>query len=399
MPKIEEGEGESTISLTKRIGNLGGSVQLSAGEQLQLTLTRHHQMSLLSSKYYYARHFWYMFLPTISITMLSAIFAFAIKSELPISEDAKTFLAFVVGCSSIFNVFLQNMSNDLNYDHCYKSQRTQSLGLKNLLAEIEYLNSTAEGISHKQIEEIEKTMNTVMKQNDTPVPPPIYIAYDLVNTRLSLRLFPPVNFDRSDPNAFNKISWAGMMTVVHNELFNVFSNHRGYWILSYCFCFLTFPLSLPDPERAVKISIEKVLQVLRDEKDKNLYTTLLGSQELIRISNLENAVVRERIMKKYSSVYTGQSKPKMVDAPTPSAIDHVKDAVHFRDAVREDTNSSGSSSSSSISSVSTAHLENLIITTIPDGEGSSAVSNTGSSIVSANNDATNEASPLLSTKV
>lgn len=287
------------------------------------------------------------------------------------------------------------MSNELNYDHCYKSQRTQSLGLKNLLADIEYLNSTAEGISHKQIHEMEKTMNTVMGQNDAPVPPPIFIAYDLISTRLSLRLFPPVLFDPSDPNAHNKISWASMMTVVHNELFNVFSNHRSFGILSYCCCCLSFPLSLPDPEQAVKISIEKVLQVLRDEKDKKLYTELLGSQELIRISNLENAVVKEKIMQKYASVYTRQSQPsKAYIRPIPSSIDQ------FREAMREDTNnSSGSSSSSSGSSASTTGFENVIIVTTPSVVDSSVVSHTGSTNVSTNNYATNEASPLLATNV
>ena len=317
----------------KQSSKVGGSGQLSSGEKLLLALDREYQMSLLAAQYYYARHFWYMFLPIVSITMTSAIFAFAVQSELPMSQDNKSMFAFFVGCSSIVSkfcfarslkncvvfvssflphvhkfgrysiininmnttdVFLQNMSNELNYNHCYKSQRTLGLGLKNLRAKVEYLNSTEEGISSKEIHNIENTMETIMKQNDTQIPAPIFIAYDLVATRLNLRLFPPVCFDRSDPNEHNKIAWAGMMKIVHDELFNVFSNHRAGGWLGYCCCYLAWPLLLPDPERMVCLSIERVLEVLADERNNNLYTQLLESQELIRVGNIENAVTRQQ---------------------------------------------------------------------------------------------------------
>lgn len=280
----------------KKIPKVGGSGQLSRGETLLLALDREYQMSLLAAQYYRSRHFWYMFFPSVTITMISAIFAFAVQCELPISQDTKYMIAFFVGCSSIVNLFLQNVSNELNYDHCYKSQRTLGLGLKFLRCKVEYLNSTEEGISSKQIHAIENTMETIMEQNDAQIPFQIFIAYDLVANRLSLRMFPPVRFDESDPYEHNKISWAGMMEIVHGELFNVFSNHRAGGCFGYCCCCLTWPLALPDPERMVNLSIERVLEVLADESNKDLSTQLLERQEAIHVCNLEHAVAQQQTL-------------------------------------------------------------------------------------------------------
>ena len=62
-------------------GGVGAHGKISSGQRLYLALSRHRHMSLLSSEHYYAHHFWYTFLPSIRITMMSAIFAFATKSE------------------------------------------------------------------------------------------------------------------------------------------------------------------------------------------------------------------------------------------------------------------------------------------------------------------------------
>ena len=75
-------ETENSISSSKKRG-VRAKGELSSGQLLHMNLARHQQMSLLSSEYYYARHFWYMFLPSVCITMLSAIFVFASESELP----------------------------------------------------------------------------------------------------------------------------------------------------------------------------------------------------------------------------------------------------------------------------------------------------------------------------
>ena len=61
-----------------------------------------------------------------------------------------------------------------------------------MISEIEYQISTPKALQEKFLDEMEKTMNTMMKQNNAPIPPPIAIAYKLIYSRLTLQLFPPV---------------------------------------------------------------------------------------------------------------------------------------------------------------------------------------------------------------
>ncbi|VEU36260.1 unnamed protein product [Pseudo-nitzschia multistriata] len=261
---------------------VGAAGQLTTAEMLELTLDRNFQMSRLATQYYYTRHFWMMFLPSVSITMISGIMAFMIKSEITMSETVSNWIAFLVGSFSIMNVFLQNLSNELNYDHCCKSQRAVSLGLKRILAEMEFHKSTTGGIPIEKIHEIEKTMNTIMGQNDATVPAAITSAYELAKTRLSLRLFPPVRFDDNDPYASNKLSWSQTMHTVHNELLCAIANSPGW------------PLRIPNAEEVVQIAIQRVVEILKEEQHNELYKALLDGQELIRVKNIENKRKRKK---------------------------------------------------------------------------------------------------------
>ena len=94
--------------------------------------------------------------------MFSAIFAFSIKSTLPISEDMKGYIAFFVGCASIFNVFLQNLSNELCYGHRSKSHDALALGLKQLLDELKSNNNDLS--EHEKLKGIEARMKSIIGQ-------------------------------------------------------------------------------------------------------------------------------------------------------------------------------------------------------------------------------------------
>lgn len=74
------------------------------------------------------------------------------------------------------------------------------------------------------------------------------------------------------------------MEAVHNELFTQISlNSKSSWC--------TPDLNTPEPEKMVRTSILKVVQVLESERTNILYEKLLQSQQTIRESNIRD---RER---------------------------------------------------------------------------------------------------------
>lgn len=283
----------SSKSVDKNFVPTTTAEQMNSAEYLLLNIDRRFQMSRLAARWYYVRNFWLLFLPSIMITMLSAVGAFMIKSDLEISDKMKANIAFLVGSGSILNVFLQNLSNEVNYGHCAKSLTTLSIGLSQLLVDVKYFmqihggSNPEEGekaYKNRKVAELEKTFNTIMKQNNAEIPSHIVIAYDLIQSRLSLRLFPPVLSDKTDDMAINKISWVSIMEAVHNELFTQISlNSKSSWC--------TPDLNTPEPEKMVRTSILKVVQVLESERTNILYEKLLQSQQTIRESNIRD---RER---------------------------------------------------------------------------------------------------------
>eukprot|EP00751_Fragilariopsis_kerguelensis_P044394 CAMPEP_0170983614 /NCGR_PEP_ID=MMETSP0736-20130129/4353_1 /TAXON_ID=186038 /ORGANISM="Fragilariopsis kerguelensis, Strain L26-C5" /LENGTH=325 /DNA_ID=CAMNT_0011407115 /DNA_START=111 /DNA_END=1089 /DNA_ORIENTATION=- len=232
---------------------------------LYFHLNSKYQINLLAAEYFYHRHFTLWF-PTILITMFSAVCAFSIKSSLPLSEDMKGYIAFLVGCASIINVFLQNLSNELSYGHRAKSHDALALGLKQLKDE---LLSMANDLSeHEKLKGIEARMKTIMGQNDSNVPPKILKAYDLVYTRLSYRLFPPVLYESKDKNQTNKINRIEIYGLVFNEVNSAFNESKGW------------PLFIPDPDKICNRAIQKMMNELKNEVC--LAKTLL-QQEAIKI--------------------------------------------------------------------------------------------------------------------
>jgi len=222
--------------------------------------------------------------------MFSAIFAFSIKSSLPfLSEDMKSYIGFIVGCASILNVFLQNLSNELSYSHNSKSHDALALGLSQLLDEIMSIPDTNDLSESEKCKGIEARMKTLINQNDSNVPTKIEMAYDLMYTRLSYRLFPPVDYDRKDKNQTNKINQMEIYKHVYSELFVAFNEYKGW------------PFHIPDPNKICNRAIQKMTNELKNEVclsqdnasarsnqngDSSLYNLLLLSQVSIRNSNL-----------------------------------------------------------------------------------------------------------------
>merc|ERR1711865_1225984 len=106
-------------------------------------------------------------------------------------------------------------------------------------------------------------------------------AYDLVHTRLSYRLFPPVHYDSKEKNQSNKINRIVLYELVYNEVNVSFSESNGW------------PWHIPNPDKICNRAIQKMMNELKNEvflsqdntsarsnqnRDISLYNLLLQSR-------------------------------------------------------------------------------------------------------------------------
>lgn len=267
--------------------------------ELQMNIDRQKQMHRLAATYFNHRHFLFLFIPSICLTMVSGVMSFLssagevdIKTDSGAAVVATTTLSLVrrflvpntetraiygttVGVISILSIFLQSISNELDWSHRGKQHERIAVSLRNLDENLTYdiLQYETLYAGHKDkasddaikamIAKFQSRYEEMVSACDSPLPPQILNAFDLSQSRLRLILYPPVTIctdvstSTSEKKGFIRagkvkktefdVDWNTLMTSVNNELFNEFCTSTPLW-----------PFYMPRGETVVKRVLKKI---------------------------------------------------------------------------------------------------------------------------------------------
>lgn len=270
---------------------VGGQIVGSPLTKLQLDLDRNRMMHRLAAQYFEFQNFWLLFVPSISVTMISGVLANLLDGGLPLSDSFRTLSCTSVGILSLFSVFLQAVSKELDYSHRAKEHGGVALELRVLYDKMKFeeLDATVRSptagatIQAETFRSYEEEYAQIVAGCQSPLLPEIYNAYELASSRMELAIFPPVRqlFPEDDELSKTKIDWISSMGIVNNEVFNAFGS---YWL---------WPWRLPKAEPIVDTALANIHRLLRTNQDhldptgtQTIYGLLLEQQRGIKLENM-----------------------------------------------------------------------------------------------------------------
>lgn len=242
--------------------------------KLQLDLDRNRMMHRLAAHYYDYQNFWFLFVPSVGITMASGIVASLSDSSTLtawFSGEFRALLNTSVGVMSIVSVFFQTMGKELDYGHRSKEHEGVALELRTLydkmkFEELALREDPTRGDSLADIVKLyEEKYEQVMTGCSSAIPTAIYNSYELAFSRLELYIFPPV-LGGGDQLSESRIDWIRAMGIVNNEVFNAFGSYT-WW-----------PMRMPSAEAAVEKAFDNLNRVLKNDRGSSVAaSTSIGS--------------------------------------------------------------------------------------------------------------------------
>lgn len=214
---------------------------------LYFKVEQERQMQRLAASYFGAWHFWCLFLPSASLTMLSGILAFLSTSEV-VSSRLRFYLATAVGCLALVATFLQTVSDQLKLDSRAAMHRSAVLDLKRICDDLEFLviARLESDAPRAELGEYKKLYAQIQQGCKSMVPLRVSQAFRVIDTRLILRM-------PSGNELEGAINNAMVYHLVWNELYCAIS------------AYLLWPFGLPDPDRTVDRVLNSLHSRLAEE--------------------------------------------------------------------------------------------------------------------------------------
>jgi len=177
---------------------------------LYMDCERERNMHRLSERYFQFRDHYLNFWPLTFLTTFSAILAFMATTEL-FTRNQQTVFTLFVGISAVFSVGIQTCAKHVKYESRSDMHRMAALGLKKLCDDVNFIlldpklglaNNANQGVENDKNSDEKGEPNNisakvdgyrmvykhVMEACESPIPIPIYQAFLLADSRLTILL-------------------------------------------------------------------------------------------------------------------------------------------------------------------------------------------------------------------
>jgi len=204
------------------------------------------QMQRLAVEHLAFWHFWFLFLPSATLTMVSGALAFLSTSDI-IEPDNRVLLVTVVGCLALVATFLQTLSDRLKFGSRADMHRSAVLDLKAINDSLDFMKidqmGNKEGLDQAKhdVEEYRKMFSQVQTGCKSAIPLRVIQSFTTIGTRIPMKL--PSS---KDMNLEGQIGYPEIHQTVWNE---IYCDIAAYWL---------FPFAFPDPDRTMKAVLKRV---------------------------------------------------------------------------------------------------------------------------------------------
>ena len=205
------------------------------------------QMQRLAAEHLAFWHFWFLFLPSATLTMVSGALAFLSTSDL-IEPSNRVLLVTVVGLLALVATFLQTLSDRLKFGSRADMHRSAVLDLGAIIDSLDFMKIDQIGISKEGLDqatnnvaEYRKMFSQVRTGCKSAIPLRVVQSFNTIGTRIPMKL--PSS---KDMNLEGQIGYPEIHQTVWNE---IYCDIASYWL---------FPLAFPDPDRTMKAVLKRV---------------------------------------------------------------------------------------------------------------------------------------------
>ena len=264
------------------------------------------QMQRLAVEHLAFWHFWFLFLPSATLTMVSGALAFLSTSDL-IDPSNKVLLVAVVGCLALVATFLQTLSDRLKFGSRADMHRSAVLDLKAIIDALDFLKidqiGSKEGRDQaaKTVAEYYKLFSQVQTGCKSAIPLRVVQSFNTIGTRIPMKL--PSS---KDMNLEGQIGYPEIHQTVWNE---IYCDIAAYWL---------FPLAFPDPDRTMKAVLKRV----HDDFAKDISPQAEPKDHKARSKNIN--IGQLLLMREKLPLPTSGSLPRL---PTSGTLPHLREPL------------------------------------------------------------------------
>ena len=205
------------------------------------------QMQRLAAEHLAFWHFWFLFLPSATLTMVSGALAFLSTSDL-IEPSNRVLLVTVVGLLALVATFLQTLSDRLKFGSRADMHRSAVLDLGAIIDSLDFMKIDQIGISKEGLDqatnnvaEYRKMFSQVRTGCKSAIPLRVVQSFNTIGTRIPMKLPSSKDMDFD-----GQIGYPEIHQTVWNE---IYCDIAAYWL---------FPFAFPDPDRTMKAVLKRV---------------------------------------------------------------------------------------------------------------------------------------------
>ena len=263
------------------------------------------QMQRLAVEHLAFWHFWFLFLPSATLTMVSGALAFLSTSDL-IDPSNKVLLVAVVGCLALVATFLQTLSDRLKFGSRADMHRSAVLDLKAIIDSLDFMKIDQIGSKdlHQAINDVgeyRKMFSQVQTGCKSAIPLRVIQSFNTIGTRIPMKLPSSKDMDFD-----GQIGYPEIHQTVWNE---IYCDIAAYWL---------FPFAFPDPDRTMKAVLKRV----HDDFAKDISPQAEPKDHKARSKNIN--IGQLLLMREKLPLPTSGSLPRL---PTSGTLPHLREPL------------------------------------------------------------------------
>ncbi|KAL3939147.1 MAG: hypothetical protein SGBAC_006073 [Bacillariaceae sp.] len=198
---------------------------------------------------------WFLFAPSITLSLMTGIVIFIFETTLKIDTDGRIYAAIIAGITALVSVFWQALSRQLDLGTQGALHETAAGTFQKLSADILLtVSSTAsdEKISAHYVAIVAEKYDQAMGMSPATIPYVLESAFAAVSHRLDLMLNPPVGKKSKRKKRLQNLELIRLYANAYDELAAEILHHWAW------------PLAFPQPRRASERAIRNFTLVITE---------------------------------------------------------------------------------------------------------------------------------------
>ncbi len=224
-------------------------------KNLFISIEEERHLHRLTAQHMRAIHNWFLFLPSILLSLLAGLVVLIFEADINFSDNARVYASISVGVLSLVSVFWQALCKQMDLGTKSALHNACSVALKRISEDILLTMSAAETIPAEYVALIGEKYGQAADACPLTIPYKLEAASSHLSDRMVLMLRPPLGQNQSHKQP-KRIDLLRLYATAYDELSAEVINH------------FAFPFALPDPRGVSETALRNFKSIIIEGKDK-----------------------------------------------------------------------------------------------------------------------------------